>query len=393
MAKNQDRITSSEYCFPPISILFEDGTQDGTAEIQEDVQQINEALSGFHINGHVVNVIHGSNTTRYDVELEKGVRWSSLMNAIDDIALNLGVFGVRIFPVGESLASIEVPYGTRRIVSLGNVIGSDVFLNAKSKCSIAVGSDSEGNYIVCDIARLPHLLIADSEGFDKTMCLNSIIISLLYKSCPEDVKMIMIDSKMAELEVYNGIPHLLTPGICDFVDGADNLRWAVKEMMRRYKSMSDAGVRDLEAYNSIMESEEDGKKLPRIMVIIDELADLILYGGEGVEVSISRIAMMGRGAGIHLIIGTRYPSSQIITDNIKENIPSRISFAVASAKESRIILDTQGAEKLVGHGDMLFAPIGVRRPQRVQGCFVSDLVVNAVTAYVKENIGHSEDYE
>ena len=229
------------------------------------------------------------------------------------------------------------------------------------------------------------MLIAGTTGSGKSVCMNSIIISLLYKASPEDVKLIMVDPKMVELGIYNGIPHLLIPVVTDPKKAAGSLQWAVTEMMRRYKSMSDAGVRDLEAYNSIMEAEDDGKKLPQVVVIIDELADLMLVAAKEVEESICRIAQMGRAAGIHLIIATQRPSADVITGLMKANIPSRIAFAVASAMESRIILDTQGAEKLVGRGDMLFAPIGSGKPQRVQGCFVSDSEVEAVATYVKEN--------
>jgi len=253
-----------------------------------------------------------------------------------------------------------------------------------------VGKDIGGNAIVGNIAKLPHMLIAGTTGSGKSVCMNSIIISLLYKASPEDVKLIMVDPKMVELGIYNGIPHLLIPVVTDPKKAAGSLQWAVTEMMRRYKAMSDAGVRDLESYNSIMESEE-GNKLPQVVVIIDELADLMLVAAKEVEESICRIAQMGRAAGIHLIIATQRPSADVITGLMKANIPSRIAFAVSSAMESRIILDTQGAEKLVGRGDMLFAPIGAGKPLRVQGCFVSDPEVEAVANYVKENYNTTYD--
>ena len=248
-----------------------------------------------------------------------------------------------------------------------------------------MGKDIGGSCIIGNIAKLPHMLIAGTTGSGKSVCMNSIIISLLYKASPDDVKLIMVDPKMVELGVYNGIPHLLIPVVTDPKKAAGSLQWAVTEMMRRYKAMSDAGVRDLESYNSIVEHEEEGKKLPQVVVIIDELADLMLVAAKEVEESICRIAQMGRAAGIHLVIATQRPSADVITGLMKANIPSRIAFAVASAMESRIILDTMGAEKLVGKGDMLFAPIGSGKPKRVQGCFVSDPEVEAVASYVKEH--------
>ena len=270
-------------------------------------------------------------------------------------------------------------------VSLREVIDSPEFARAKGKSSFSVGKDIGGNCIVGNIAKMPHMLIAGTTGSGKSVCMNSIIISLLYKAGPEDVKLIMVDPKMVELGIYNGIPHLLIPVVTDPKKAAGSLQWAVTEMLRRYKLMSDAGVRDLESYNSIMESEEDGQKLPQVIVIIDELADLMLVAAKEVEDSICRIAQMGRASGMHLIIATQRPSADVITGLMKANIPSRIAFSVASAMESRIILDTQGAEKLVGKGDMLYAPIGCGKPLRVQGCFVTDSEVEAVAGYVKDH--------
>ena len=288
---------------------------------------------------------------------------------------------------------IEVPNRAVNTVSLREVIDSKEFHSAKSKSSFAVGKDIGGNCIIGNIAKLPHMLIAGTTGSGKSVCMNSIIISLLYKASPDDVKLIMVDPKMVELGIYNSIPHLLIPVVTDPKKAAGSLQWAVTEMLRRYKAMSDAGVRDLESYNSIVESEEEGKKLPQVVVIIDELADLMLVAAKEVEESICRIAQMGRAAGIHLIIATQRPSADVITGLMKANIPSRIAFAVASAMESRIILDTQGAEKLVGKGDMLYAPIGCGKPKRVQGCFVSDPEVEAVTNYVKANFITEYDQE
>ena len=384
------------YYFPPIDLLKHTGktSGDATSEMRENSQRLNETLASFKIEAHIINVTRGPSVTRYEVELEKGVRLNKLTTAADDIALSLGASGVRIaaVPGKISVVGIEVPNRAVTTVSLREVIDSQEFHKAKSLSSFAVGKDIGGNCIVGNIARLPHMLIAGTTGSGKSVCMNSIIISLLYKASPDDVKLIMVDPKMVELGIYNGIPHLLIPVVTDPKKAAGSLQWAVAEMMRRYKAMSDAGVRDLESYNSIIEGQEtDGQKLPQVVVIIDELADLMLVAAKEVEESICRIAQMGRAAGIHLIIATQRPSADVITGLMKANIPSRIAFAVASAMESRIILDTQGAEKLVGRGDMLYAPIGNGKPKRVQGCFVSDPEVEAVANYVKSKF--STDYD
>ena len=385
------------YCFPPIDLLKlpGDGKTDGTAEMRENTRRLNEALASFKIDAHIINVTRGPSVTRYEVELAKGVRLSKLTSAADDLALNLGATGVRIAPIPErvSVVGIEVPNRAVNTVSLREVIDSKEFNSAKSKSSFAVGKDIGGNCIVGNISKLPHMLIAGTTGSGKSVCMNSIIISLLYKASPDEVKLIMVDPKMVELGIYNSIPHLLIPVVTDPKKAAGSLQWAVTEMMRRYKAMSDAGVRDLESYNSIIENEENGKRLPQVVVIIDELADLMLVAAKEVEESICRIAQMGRASGIHLIIATQRPSADVITGLMKANIPSRIAFAVASAMESRIILDTQGAEKLVGKGDMLYAPIGCGKPKRVQGCFVSDPEVEAVTNFVKSNFTTEYDQE
>ena len=380
----------AEYCFPPLDLLKlpSGAAADGTAEMRENSRRLNETLQSFKIEAHIINVTRGPSVTRYEVELDKGVRLNKLTTAADDIALSLGASGVRIaaVPGKISVVGIEVPNRAVTTVSLREVIGSAEFSKAKSKSSFAVGKDIGGSCIVGNIAKLPHMLIAGTTGSGKSVCMNSIIISLLYKASPDDVKLIMVDPKMVELGIYNGIPHLLIPVVTDPKKAAGSLQWAVTEMMRRYKAMSDLGVRDLESYNSIVENQEsEGKKLPQVVVIIDELADLMLVAAKEVEESICRIAQMGRAAGIHLVIATQRPSADVITGLMKANIPSRIAFAVASAMESRIILDTMGAEKLVGKGDMLFAPIGCGKPKRVQGCFVSDAEVEAVATYVKEN--------
>ena len=389
IAQSQAEGERNAYCFPPVDLLRRPIgiNADGTEEMRENSARLNETLASFRIDAHIINVTRGPSVTRYEVELDKGVRLSKLTSCADDIALSLGASGVRIaaVPGKISIVGIEVPNRTVTTVSLREVIDSPEFARAKGKSSFSVGKDIGGNCIVGNIAKMPHMLIAGTTGSGKSVCMNSIIISLLYKAGPEDVKLIMVDPKMVELGIYNGIPHLLIPVVTDPKKAAGSLQWAVTEMLRRYKLMSDAGVRDLESYNSIMESEEDGQKLPQVIVIIDELADLMLVAAKEVEDSICRIAQMGRASGMHLIIATQRPSADVITGLMKANIPSRIAFSVASAMESRIILDTQGAEKLVGKGDMLYAPIGCGKPLRVQGCFVTDSEVEAVAGYVKDH--------
>lgn len=396
IAKAASQVKQQEYRFPPIDLLSapSNGVQDGTMEMRENTRRLNETLASFKIDAHIINVTRGPSVTRYEVELDKGVRLNKLTTCADDIALSLGASGVRIaaVPGKISVVGIEVPNRAVTMVSLREVIDSYEFSRSKSKASFAVGKDIGGSCIVGNIAKLPHMLIAGTTGSGKSVCMNSLIISLLYKASPEDVKLIMVDPKMVELGIYNGIPHLLIPVVTDPKKAAGALQWAVTEMMRRYETMRDAGVRDLDSFNSMVETGEIEKdRLPRVVVIIDELADLMLVAAKEVEESICRIAQMGRAAGMHLIIATQRPSADVITGLMKANIPSRIAFAVASAMESRIILDNQGAEKLVGKGDMLYAPIGAGKPVRVQGCFVSDSEVEAVASFVKENF--DTDYD
>ena len=385
------------YCFPPIELLRKPpkGSADGTSEMRENSNRLNETLASFRIDARIINVTRGPSVTRYEAQLESGVRYNKITALSDDIALSLGAPSVRIdrIPGKISVVGIEVPNRTVNMVSLREVIDSAEFNKSKSKSSFAVGKDIGGSCIVGNIAKMPHMLIAGTTGSGKSVCMNSIIISLLYKASPEDVKLIMVDPKMVELANYNGIPHLMIPVVTDPKKAAGSLQWAVVEMMRRYKAMSDVGVRDLESYNAIIEEEGEGDKLPQLVIIIDELADLMLVAAKEVEDSICRIAQMGRAAGIHLVIATQRPSADVITGLMKANIPSRIAFSVASAMESRIILDSQGAEKLVGKGDMLFAPIGCSKPLRVQGCFVTDSEVEAVTSYVKNNFNADYDQQ
>ena len=387
IAQNQN-IQKPLYCFPPIDLLKRPARSgaDGTEEMRENSRRLNETLASFKIDAHIINVTRGPSVTRYEVELDKGVRLNKLTSCADDIALSLGASGVRIaaVPGKISVVGIEVPNRDVTTVSLRDVIDSPEFNRAKSKSSFAVGKDIGGSCIVGNISKMPHMLIAGTTGSGKSVCMNSIIISLLYKASPDDVKLIMVDPKMVELGIYNGIPHLLIPVVTDPKKAAGSLQWAVTEMMRRYKMMSDVGVRDLESYNSIV-TAEDGQRLPSVVIIIDELADLMMVAAKEVEDSICRIAQMGRAAGMHLIIATQRPSADVITGLMKANIPSRIAFSVASAMESRIILDTMGAEKLVGKGDMLYSPIGSGKPLRVQGCFVTDTEVENVAGYVKDH--------
>ncbi len=376
-----------EYVYPPVSLLTmrKQGTVDATAEMRENSQRLADALQSFGIEPHIVNVIRGPSVTRYELELNRGVKLSKITNLANDIALSLGAASVRISAIPDkiSVVGIEVPNKVVNTVFCREVIDSPTFRNSKSRLSFAVGKDISGNCIVGDISKLPHMLIAGTTGSGKSVCMNTLIISLLYKSKPEEVRLIMVDPKMVELGIYNGIPHLLIPVVTDPKKAAGALQWTVAEMMRRYRLMSEAGVRDLESYNKTVINDPDQKPLEQIVVVIDELADLMLVAAKEVEESICRIAQMGRASGIHLVIATQRPSADVITGLMKANIPSRIAFAVSSAMESRIILDTQGAEKLVGKGDMLFAPLGQGKPKRVQGCFISDEEVQAVVSTIK----------
>ena len=378
-----------EYQFPPLDLLKAGSgqTHDGTEEMRQNAERLSDTLQSFGIEAHIINVTRGPSVTRYELELQRGVKLSKVTNLSDDIALALGASGVRIAAIPDkiSVVGIEVPNRIVSVVMAREVIDSPEFEKCKSRVSFAVGKDIGGNRIIGDIGKLPHLLIAGTTGSGKSVCMNSLIISLLYKAKPEEVKLIMIDPKMVELGIYNGIPHLLIPVVTDPKKAAGSLQWAVTEMMRRYRMMADAGVRDLESYNkqARMSSDDDLEPMPQIVVVIDELADLMLVAAKEVEESICRIAQMGRASGIHLVIATQRPSADVITGLMKANIPSRIAFAVASAMESRIILDTAGAEKLVGKGDMLYAPLGQGKPKRVQGCFITDGEVQDIVTFIK----------
>ena len=387
----QQEPAKPEYQFPPVDLLKAGSGQahDGTEEMRQNAERLSDTLQSFGIEAHIINVTRGPSVTRYELELQRGVKLSKVTNLADDIALALGASGVRIAAIPDkiSVVGIEVPNRIVSVVMAREVIDSPEFAQHKSKVSFAVGKDIGGNRIIGDIGKLPHLLIAGTTGSGKSVCMNSLIISLLYKAKPEEVKLIMIDPKMVELGIYNGIPHLLIPVVTDPKKAAGSLQWAVTEMMRRYRMMADAGVRDLESYNkqARMSADDELEPMPQIVVVIDELADLMLVAAKEVEESICRIAQMGRASGIHLVIATQRPSADVITGLMKANIPSRIAFAVASAMESRIILDTAGAEKLVGKGDMLYAPLGQGKPKRVQGCFITDNEVQDVVTFIKDS--------
>ncbi len=378
------------YQYPPVSLLVEgDGSigADALGELRTNQNRLADTIHSFGIEANITNVTRGPSVTRYELELDQGVRLNKLTNLADDIALALGASGVRIAPIPDkiSMVGIEVPNKLVSPVYIHDVIDSSAFRNHDSKVAFALGKDIGGNCIVGNIAKLPHLLIAGTTGSGKSVCTNALIISMLYKATPDEVRMIMIDPKMVELGIYNGIPHLLIPVVTAPKKAAGALQWAVTEMMKRYRAFSEVGVRDLKSYNEFAVRQPDMDKMPQIVVVIDELADLMLVAAKEVEESICRVAQMGRAAGMHLVIATQRPSADVITGLMKANIPSRIAFAVASALESRIILDTQGAEKLVGRGDILYAPLGAGKPTRVQGCLISDKEVADVVEFVKKS--------
>ena len=376
------------YQYPPITLLDENTADNYTevgAELRSNSQRLAQTLQSFGVDARPGAVVHGPSVTCYEFTLEQGVKLSKITNLADDIALALGASGVRIAPIPNkiSVVGIEVPNRAVTPVRIRDVVESRTFTEHKSPVAFAVGKDIGGSCIVGDIGKLPHVLIAGTTGSGKSVCTNSLIVSILYKSTPEEVRFIMVDPKMVELAPYNGIPHLLIPVVTDPKKAAGALQWAVFEMMKRYKLFSEHGVKDLAGYNALARQDEELKTMPTVVVVIDELADLMLVAAKEVEESICRVAQMGRAAGMHLVIATQRPSSDVITGLMKANIPSRIAFAVASSLESRIILDTTGAEKLVGKGDMLYAPLGAGKPTRVQGCFITPEEIERVVGFVK----------
>lgn len=388
------------YDYPPIDLL-EKGKRTSVAgaetELKENSECLLDTLESFNIDAQIIGIVRGPSVTRFELTIPRGIKISRITALSDDIALSLGAANVRIAPIPDKIAvGIEVPNKTVNTVYIRECISSPAFTNARSHLSFAVGKDITGKPVIGDIAKMPHMLIAGTTGSGKSVCINSMLISLLYKSTPEEVRLIMVDPKMVELGNYNGIPHLLIPVVTDPKKAAGALGWAVGEMERRYKLFADHQVRNLVGYNDLMRAEraeaeaeesaapEQYQVLPQIVIVIDELADLMMVAAKEVETSICRIAQKARAAGMHLVVATQRPSADVITGIMKANIPSRIAFAVASQIESRIILDTTGAEKLIGKGDMLYAPLGEGKPTRVQGCFISSDEIESVIAHIKQ---------
>ncbi len=376
------------YRLPPITLLQQNtskNNEDITAELQKTGKKLVEVLKSFHVETEIVNISYGPTITRYELSPKVGVKVRSISNLIDDISLNMESGGVRIeAPIpGKAAVGIEVPNKKASIVYLRELIENPSFSGAKSKITAALGMDVSGTPIYFDVAKMPHLLIAGATGMGKSVCINSIIISLLYRATPEELKLILIDPKKVELTLYNKLPHLLVPVVTNPKKAAGALAWACTEMENRFEIIEAAGVRDIEGYNAVAKDNPDMPIMPKIVIIIDELADLMLTAPGDVEDSICRLAQKARAAGMHLLIGTQRPSVDVITGLIKANIPSRIAFTVASQVDSRTIIDIVGAEKLIGRGDMLFAPVGAMKPIRVQGAFVSDKEVNAITDFIR----------
>ena len=383
-----------EYVFPEINLLKQSKSNGNDSQdvLYATQERLESTLHSFGIMSNVVKITPGPTVTRFDIELEQGVKLSKVTNLAGDLALSLGVLNVRVAPIPDEISTvgIEVPNKIVNNVSLREIIESSNFVKSSGKLTFAVGKDIGGHAIVGDISKLPHLLIAGTTGSGKSVCMNSLIISLLYKSKPDEVKFIMIDPKMVELGIYNSIPHLYVPVVTEPKKAAGALQWAVVEMLKRYRLFSEAGVRDLETYNKYCKNNDE-QTLPQVVILIDELADLMMAASKEVEESICRVAQMGRAAGMHLVIATQRPSADVITGLMKANIPSRIAFAVSSAMESRIIMDQSGAEKLIGHGDMLFSPLGSGKPLRVQGCYVSDNEREAIVNFIKKNSSYSTE--
>ena len=392
----QEAAVKKEYKFPTLNLLKKGSNKsqgDSDAYLRKTAQKLQEVLHNFGVNVTVTNVSCGPTVTRYELQPEMGVKVSKIVGLADDIKLNLATPDIRIeAPIpGKAAVGIEVPNKENSTVMLRDLLQSEEFQKAKSKLSFAVGKDIAGKTVVADIARMPHLLIAGATGSGKSVCINTLIISILYKASPDEVKLIMIDPKVVELSVYNGIPHLFIPVVTDPKKAAGALNWAVQEMTNRYNTFAEYGVRNLNEYNKKAEqireaggAEEEPVKMPQIIIIVDELADLMMVAPGEVEDAICRLAQLARAAGIHLIIATQRPSVNVITGLIKANMPSRIAFSVSSGVDSRTILDMNGAEKLLGKGDMLFYPQGYQKPARLQGAFVSDDEVSAVVEFLAD---------
>ena len=391
-------VEDEHYEYPPVELLSKAKAKPlkgGAKLLTDTATKLQKTLYSFGVSAKVENVSVGPAITRYELKPAEGVRVSKIANLADDIALNLAAETIRIeAPIpGKQAVGIEVPNKEKETVHLREVLESEEFQNNKSKLTIALGKDVAGNPQLADIAKMPHVLIAGSTGSGKSVCINTIITSIIYNAKPSEVKLVMVDPKVVELSVYNGIPHLLIPVVTDPKKAAGALAWAVQEMDDRYNKFATKGVRDLKGYNKLIEKEEGVGKLPQIVIIVDELADLMMVAAKDVEEAICRLAQKARAAGMHLVIATQRPSVDVITGLIKANIPSRIAFAVSSQVDSRTILDTVGAEKLLGKGDMLFFPSGAPKPSRVQGAFVSDEEVEKIVDFVKSNgtATYSED--
>lgn len=389
-------VDTAPYIFPPITLLeqnTERAAESSAASLREQAVKLVDTLRSFGVEAKVLEVSKGPSVTRFELQPSAGVKVSKITNLADDIALNLAALSVRIeAPIpGKAAVGIEIPNSGNSIVRLREVIESQEFKSFAAKTAFALGKDITGRPIVTDISKMPHVLIAGATGSGKSVCINSLISSIIYKADPKDVKLIMIDPKVVELSVYNGIPHLLIPVVTDPRKAAGALNWAVQEMTKRYKMFAEGNVRDLKGYNELAELNGEAK-LPQIIIIVDELADLMMVAPHDVEDAICRLAQLARAAGMHLVIATQRPSVDVITGLIKANVPSRIAFAVSSQIDSRTILDMGGAEKLLGKGDMLFLPMGASKPKRIQGAFISDHEVNRIVEFVKNpDIKYDED--
>ena len=382
------------YEFPPVELMKQGEAKSlkgGKKALADTATKLQKTLYSFGVSAKVENVSVGPAITRYELKPAEGVRVSKIAKLSDDIALNLAAESIRIeAPIpGKQAVGIEIPNKEKEMVHLRDIIESNEFEDSQSKLSFALGKDVGGENVVTDIAKMPHVLIAGSTGAGKSVCINTLITSIIYKAKPSEVKLVMVDPKVVELSVYNGIPHLLIPVVTDPRKAAGALAWAVQEMVNRYSLFAEKGVRDIKGYNDALENEDLEGKLPQIVIIIDELADLMMVSAKEVEDAICRLAQMARAAGMHLVIATQRPSVDVITGIIKANIPSRIAFAVSSQIDSRTILDSAGAEKLLGKGDMLFYPIGSSKPTRVQGAFVSDKEVEKIVDFLKSNGGEA----
>lgn len=386
--KTDEPAGADGYQLPPVSLLnppVQVGRADHSAELNENSQRLVETLKSFGVETKIVDISQGPSVTRYELQPAVGVKISKITNLSDDIALNLAASGVRIeAPIPNKRAvGIEVPNKSRSVVTAREIIDQQEFYQAKSKLTVALGKDITGQAAYADLAKMPHLLIAGTTGSGKSVCLNSMIVSILYHAKPDEVKFLMIDPKKVEFSVYNGIPHLLVPVVGEPRNAAGALNWAVTEMLERYKMFSDNNVRDIRGYNALCEKDPEKKPMYQIVIVIDELSDLMMAAPNEVEDAICRLAQMARAAGMHLLIATQRPSVDVITGIIKANIPSRIALSVSSQIDSRTILDMSGAEKLLGNGDMLFNPIGNSKPIRIQGCYLSDQEVEEVVSFIK----------